>query len=256
MTLGPTKSTLGIGVANRASAPLDVSDLRVHLEAVREGVSFQCSKQVGAAQPTREPKVLGPGASFVFERTLDCALPLVGTYAVRVAVSFGRGEWARPHDVHAFTMRVFATPDVAPRSVDPLPGLWGAVGAGPVLFGDTGRGSGRIVVALVNGGRTPLELPRFRLALRVFRVGTLIPCEEEPMELKTPAVLAAGAAHDEPIEVSCLGLGVPGKYEVLARLQIGSRADHPEIELGRLRIEISNDPTRRFPLLPSPPPLW
>lgn len=247
-TLGPAKPTLAIVIANRGAAPLDVSDLHVHLEAVREGVSFRCAKEVGPPSSVREPQILAPGTTFAFERALDCALPLVGSYAVRVAVSFGRADWAAPREVRAFTIRVFSTPEVAPRNVDPIPGLWGAIGAGAVLFGDSGQGSGRIVVALVNGGRVPLELPRFRLALQVFRVGAPIPCEDEPTDLGAPAVLGAGASYREALEVSCLGLGAPGKYDVVARLQIGGGTDGRAVELGRLRVEITGDPARRLPL--------
>jgi hypothetical protein len=244
-TLGPPKPTLAVTVANRTSAPLDVSNLRVHLEAVREGVSFRCATEVGPSGSRREPPTLAPAVSFVFERTLDCALPLVGTYAIRVAVSFGRGNWARPQEARAFAMRVFASKEAAPTKVEAIPGLWAAVGTAPVQFGDRRGGPGRIVIALVNGDRTPLELPRFRVALRVYRAGVSIPCEDEPIDLDAPAVLGAGASYHKPIEVSCLGLGVPGNYEIAARLRIdGDEAS--AIELGSWRIEVAHDPTRQI----------
>jgi hypothetical protein len=244
-TLAPSKPTLGVVVANRGDLPLDVTGLRVHLEAVREGVSFRCAREVGAPPNAREPRVLAPGASFVFERELDCALPLVGSYAVRVAVSFGGGA---PHEVRAFTLRVFAPPHLEPRTLDAVPGVWGAIGASNVMLGES-SGSGRIVVALVNGARRPIELPPMRLALRTYRVGSPIPCEDEPIALDVPQVLAPGESFHQPVLVSCLGLGVEGSYDVAARLQVGD--GDVETELGRLRIEIATDPSRRVPQVPS-----
>lgn len=249
-TLGPSKPTLSVVVTNRGSAQVDVSNLRVHLEAIREAVSFRCAEEVGAAPGAREPKTLQAGATFAFERTLDCALPLVGNYAIRVGVSFGRGAWAELRDVRAFNLRVFAAPEIEPRAIEPIPGLWGALGATSVMEGRA-SGSGRLVVAIVNGGRTPLELPRFRLALRVYRVGVPIPCEDAPIDLKTPAVLGVGESYHEPVEVSCLGLGVVGKYDIAGLLQMGSTGAGWQTELGRLRVEISNDPTSTIPLVPS-----
>ena len=247
-TLAPSKPMLGVVVTNRGEVPLDVSDLRVHLQAIREEVSFRCAEEVGAGPGAREPEALAVGASFVFERTLDCGLPLVGSYAIHVGVSFGHGSWGVARDVRSFSLRVFATPAIEPRRVEPIPGLWGGLGATSVMQGGQPGRSGRLVVALVNGGRTPLELPRFRLVLRVFRVGTPIPCEDAPIDIHAPAVLGGGESYHEPIEVSCLGLGVAGQYEVAGRLEIGGPEEGSQVELGRLRVEIANEP------LLAPPP--
>jgi hypothetical protein len=253
-TLGASKPTLGVVVVNRGAATVDVSNLRVHLDAIRESVSFHCAEEVGAASGSREPTSLAAGASFTFERTLDCALPLVGSYAIRVGVSFGHGDWSKLREVRAFNLRVFATHELEPRHVEPVPGLWGALGASNVMNGRRAGGPGRLVVALVNGGRTPLELPRFRLALRVYRVGVPVPCEDAPIELKTPPVLGVGESYHEPIDVSCLGLGVLGKYDIAGRLEIGTNGDGWQTELGRIRVEISNELPPAMPDIPSMTP--
>ena len=82
-----------------------------------------------------------------------------------------------------------------------------------------------------------------RVAIRVYRVGNPIPCEDQPLVLGTPAVLGPGDAYYEPIDVSCLGLAVPGTYDVAARLVVprGSEGDR-EIALGRLRVDVITDP--------------
>jgi hypothetical protein len=249
-TLAPPQPTLGVVLTNRTASPVDVSDVRVRLEAVRAGVTFRCAREVGAPPGAHEPRVLAPGASFTFARALDCSLPLVGTYAVRVETSFGGGPW---REAHAFTLRVDAQPTAEPRPIAALPGVWGALGASSVAFGVSPDGDGalgRIVVAVVNGGRDPVELPPLRLALRVYRVGTPIPCVDEPTRLAAPPLLAPGASYREPIEVSCLGLSVPGRYDVAARVVVDGIG---ETEIGRLRVEITNDPARRTPQTPGAP---
>ena len=171
-TLDAPRRDLGIVVENHGSAPLDVSDVRVHLEAVREHSSFHCADEVGPLPNAREPGAIAPGASFVFERSLDCDLPLVGSYVIDVSVSFGHDAWAKRRSVRSFTMSVFATPDVEPRKIAVVPGLWGAIGAQSYVCGRANDGPDRVVVALVNGGDVPIELPHFRLGLRVYRLGS------------------------------------------------------------------------------------
>jgi len=109
-SLSPATPPLDIVVTNRSSSPIDVSDLRVHLDAVREGVSFRCANEVGPAPGAREPATLESGESFVFERAIDCLLPLTGRYDVRASVSFG----ALPSRV-AYPLRALAL-DVQARS--------------------------------------------------------------------------------------------------------------------------------------------
>jgi hypothetical protein len=233
--------TIAIRISNPSDSPLDVANVRAYLEVEREGIPFHCPENVGPNPRLREPAILGPHASYVFERTLDCALPLTGTYHVRVAVSFGRDAWREPRQVRTFTLAVSASAPIAPRPIDRAAGLWAAVGASGVLSGESGAGSGRIAVSLVNAGPSRTSVPPLHLALRVYRGASPIPCEDEPIPLHAPRFLAPGEVHREPVSVSCLGLSVPGQYDVVARLQ---RADAEDLEIGRLRIEISNDPSR------------
>ena len=248
---GAARPSLAVVVTNRSARPLDVSDLRVHLEAARESVAFRCAKEVGAQPGEREPTTLAPGESFVFDRSLDCVLPLVGAYAVRVAVAFGSGPLRIARDVQAFTLTVAALPEVEPREIDGVPGLWAALGSNSKLAGGVGRGNGHTLLTIVNATRSPIELPHLRLAVRVYKVGNPIPCVDEPRDLALPAVLAPGDAHYELVEVSCLGLAVAGTYDVAARLLVrrGTEGDH-EIALGRLRIDVVTDPTLFIP------PVW
>lgn len=245
---GAVKPSLGVVVTNRSSQPLDVSDLRVHLEVTRDGVSHRCAKAVGAPPGDREPTTLGSGDSHTFDRELDCALPLVGAYSVRVGVSFGHGVFSAPRDVRAFGLTVTALPNVEPREVGGLPGLWAAIGSSNKLAGGQGRGFGRTLLTLVSASPKPIEVPPMRLALRVYRVGNPIPCEDEPLALSTPAVLAPGDSYHQSIEISCLGLAEPGTYDIAARLVVprGLEGDRV-IALGRFRLDVVTDPTYFLP---------
>jgi hypothetical protein len=248
--LGAEKPWLGVVVTNRSARPIDVSDLRVYLEAAREGIAFRCARVVGAKPGDREPTALAPGETFVFDRALDCALPLVGAYAVHVGVSFGNGEWSRPHEVRAFNLAVTALPSIAPREIEGRPGLWAAMGSSSKLLGGARGGHGRTVLAVVNATRAPIEPPHMRLALRVYKQGNPIPCEDEPLTLALPEVLGPGETYYEPIEISCLGLSVAGTYDVAARLIVprGTEGDR-EISIGRLRVDVVTDPSLPNPRL-------
>jgi len=254
---GATKPSLGVVVTNRTPEPVDVSDLRVHLEAAREGVEFRCAEEVGPQMGDREPSSLAPGESYVFDRALDCALPLVGAYAVRVAVSFGEGPFRTPREVRAFTLTVTALAKVEPHEIEGLPGLWASMGSSNKITGGAGRTFGRTLLTIVNSTRRPIEVPRMRLALRVYRLGNPIPCEDKPLVLGTPQVLGPGDTYSEPVEVSCLGLSVPGTYDVVAKLVVprGSEGDR-EIALGKLRVDVVTDPTIVVPPVYAVPPLY
>jgi hypothetical protein len=241
---GAAKPTLGVVVTNRSAQPLDVSDLRVHLEAAREGVAFRCAKELGAQMGDREPSVLAPGQSYMFDRNLDCALPLVGAYSIRVAVSFGSGPARIPREVSAFNLTVTALPNIEPREIEGLPGLWASMGASNKLAGGVDRGYGHTLLTIVNSSRKPIEVPRMHLALRVYRVGNPIPCEDQPLVIGTPPVLGPGETYTEPIVVSCVGLAKAGAYDIAARLVVprGTEGDR-EIALGKVRVVVVLDPT-------------
>lgn len=249
-TLGPAKPMIDLVLTNHGDAPADIANVRAHVEATREGIAFRCEDSIGPAHGAHEPVVLMPGSSIEIERPLDCALPLAGRYTVRVSASFGKGAWHAPRPVKTFSLNVIAPEHLEPRPIPSLPGVWAAVGASRVLVGESGIGSGRIAISIVNGGASEREMPKMRLSLRVFRRPSPVPCEDGPIEIHLPKRLASGDAYREPIDVSCLGLGVVGHYEVVARLMVDLPDQVVEQEVGRLRIDISDDPSRRMAPLP------
>ena len=156
-------------------------------------------------------------------------------------MAFGKGAFAVPREIRAFELTVSAPPAVEPRRIEAIPGLFCAFGASDVLF--KGESRSGAVVSLVNGSKRPIALPpSISLVVRLYRLGSAIPCEDEPVLLGPPPVLAPGAIYRVPFHVSCLGLSVPGTYEVEARLLIGAGpAATTAVEIGRLRVDVSAD---------------
>lgn len=247
--LAAARPLVRITIRNRRASSMDVSNLRVRLLATRDGVPFQCAGEIGPPERSREPQTLPAGSSAVFERTLDCALPLVGTYSVRVLVAFGRAApWSEGTAVQTLEVKVVASAKSEPQAVQSVPGLWAAVGAGGIVSATSRETNGKLVIALVNGGPAAIDLPPLRVALRVYRAGLSIPCEDEPIKLRAPASLAPGRSHVEVLEVSCLGIGKPGHYDIAARLLVPEAAESDgELPLGRLHVEVASDPSRLDP---------
>jgi hypothetical protein len=240
-TMRAPRPVLRIAVTNPTSQPLDVSDLRVRLDVTRGNQKVRCEDARGEeGSRRREPLELAPGASALFIRTIDCPLALAGTYVVQVVVAFGRVEpFASGIVTKEIALTVAAPPDAQPRAVAAVPGLHAAIGSGGLV--PSSKGKGRIVVALVNATHEPIALPPMHVALQVRRVGTDIPCEDQPTELVLPARLDGSAVITRPVDVSCLGLGVTGTYDVEARLLVGDEV----FPIGSLRVDVSTDPSHR-----------
>lgn len=234
-----------IAVENRGRAPVDVSNLRVRLDASRDGVPFPCSPEVGPEPRSREKSELPPGGAATFERRLDCALPLVGTYVVQIVVALGKsGPWHAGRSVRSLSLRVVSPPDRQPRSLG-SPGLWAAVGSSAVVGASAGDAPSKVAVAIVNGGASAVVAPPLRMALRVYRRGTAIPCEDQPHALELPPTLLPGRSYVQLVAVSCLGLGTPGHYEIAPRILVPASIEREalEVELGRVQVEVSSDPS-------------
>lgn len=247
-TMRAPRPSVRVTITNTTAGMLDVANVRVRLEVSRDGVTLPCAKPAAAEPDAREPLALAPGATETYVRTLDCPLPLAGTYAAKVFVAFGRDGWSEGRPVRDIALTVAAPPDAQPRAIPDVPGLFAAIGSGCEV--PTRVGKGRMVVALVNARKDAIELPPMRLGVRVRKVGTEIPCEDDPARLETPAVLLPGTTHTMPVDVSCLGLSVTGTYDVEARLLVDRPEQTTEHAIGSLRIAVSTDPARNRRLYP------
>lgn len=233
--LGAPRTAVEVVVTNRTSDELDVTRLRLRFAAIREGVSFGCYPDGVASFSAREPTSLAPGATFTYQRWLDCELPLTGTYELRPSVTFGRS--AAAISVAPLRVRV-----VAPRSSDPEPiddrGLFIAVGTSKFVTSRPGRGNASAEVAVVNGSTRALSTPRIRLLTRVRLNGYPLTCESDSVAVDVPPVLASGAVYRERVDVPCVGLEHPGVYGIEVRALLDETR---EVLFGTLRVEITRD---------------
>ena len=228
-----------VRVVNRGDTPLDVSSLRVHLTVEREGTAYRCADDAGPPRGAREPRRLLPRDDHEFERVVDCVLPLAGVYTVRVAVAFGDDAWKRPREVQTSRLAVRSTAALAPRPIGDTP-LRAVISASPMIASAQAKGSGRILIAVVNTGASAMPVPALRVRALVRRSGPGPACEGESIPVRVPAFLDAGASHREPIELSCIALGAPGTYAIEVRLVVDGEE---ELELGTVRVDVTNDPS-------------
>lgn len=91
-------------------------------------VRFPCSEQAGRTFYEHEPSVVAPGESFDYERAIDCALSLPGTYDVVVSARVEGSPWER---IDAFPLRLVASGESAPRAHPSRPGLWATMAGNP-----------------------------------------------------------------------------------------------------------------------------
>lgn len=242
-TLPYDPSTFGLGGAFVGIELTNVSKARVQVDvphatfvAKREGVPFPCEPMIDADHGVREPPFLDPGATFSYHRQLDCRLALPGTYEIAVSLAFGHVE---PVPVGEVRVELVARGPRVPRPHAGISGLFAMVSGDTASRpqGDTKTGYA-VVVALVNGGTRPIDLPASRALFRVTRVGTALPCMDEPVALHPPPRLAPGATHVERVPVSCV-MNKPGAYDVDAALLVGQER---ESAMGRVRLSVSEDP--------------
>jgi hypothetical protein len=242
-TLRAPRPAVRVTITNSTRARLDVSRVRVRLDVRRGGIRVPCERISEPDIAAREPVALAPGASATYLRTVDCPLSLAGRYDAQVIVGFGAGgEWSGGRPVRELTLVVAAPTDARPRPIAAIPGVFAAVGAGPVVPTTYGKGA-RLVVLLVNARSERVALPPLLLAVRVTHVGTAVVCEDEPAPLVAPASLEGGAAVTRAIDVSCLGPGAIGTYEIAARLLVEQEGTEHDHALGSLRLEVTNDPS-------------
>ena len=243
--LGVAGHHVGISLQNTTHGYVELGELRVTFSARREGVPFPCRPLVGAAGGEREPSRLLPFEGHVFERDLDCQLTLPGRYTIGVQLTLGGGA---PIALPELPIDVEPRGGRAPQQHPGVPGLWamtaGDKNARPLSAEGFARGGYAVVIALVNGGPRPLPLRGARVLFRVTRVGTPLPCMDEPVSLKAPLALAPGESHFERIPVTCV-MNKPGTYDIDSALVVDP--DPRELPMGRTRVTVGADPNVIFP---------
>lgn len=243
--LGLAGHHVGIALQNTTGGYLELGELRATFTARREGVEFPCRAAVGHASGEREPRRLRPWEGYVFERDLDCQLTLPGRYTIAVTLTLGG---AVPVTLPSLSLDLEGRGGQVPQAHPGVPGLWamlsGDHNARPLSAEGFAKGGYAVVVAVVNGGPRPLALRGARLLFRVYRVGTPLPCMDEPVTLRPPAVLRPGESHFERIPVTCV-MNKPGTYDIDSVLLVDQ--DPRELPLGRTRVTVGADPNVVFP---------
>jgi hypothetical protein len=241
--LGAAAQSVSIQLMNTSGQSVNVGRLRVAFSATREGVPFQCKEHQGGRVKDREVSTLAPQQSFVFERDLDCAMPLPGTYEVRTYVALtdaAKGE--RGDFAGAFSLTVADSP-FAPRPYLPRPGLYAAMTGNrttaPLLPEAWSRGDYHVVLALVNGSTVPVAAGQARLAFSTYRKGSPLPCSGQTEKLDFPAELAPGSVHVTQAPVACAP-SEEGRYEIVGRLRFDEAGEG--VEVGRVAVKVTRDP--------------
>jgi len=240
--LGIGTQFVGIRLTNSGDRVAVLGRLRATFTATREGVPFPCNDRHRVVGQEREPASLGPGESFVFDRALDCSMPLPGRYEVGVSVALGERASGRGDPIGAFSLEVVGG-TTTPRPYPARPGLYFAMIGGrvtsPLPPEAWRRGDYHVVVAVVNAGPGPIPVGPARLTMETYRVGSPFPCSGQADPLAFPDRLEAGGVHTLQAPVTC-SPSEEGHYVLVGRLALGAVGS--EIEIGRVPLAVSHDP--------------
>ncbi len=245
--LGARGGSVSLSLANRGTRPVQVDHLRIELTATRSGVSFPCKSQVGPPQGYHEPRELGPGQSFLFERSIECEMPLPGRYDIAVygAVNDAGGRGSL---IGQFALDV-APSAAAPRPYPSRPGLYVAMvgehSTRPLSPEAWARGDYHVVLAVVNGSNQPARVDSARLGLLTYRKGSPLPCSGQAEPIRLPVELLPGSTSIVRLPLSCAP-SEEGQYEIVGRVVFGGAE---EIEVGRVSLRVT-----RAPILFDPDP--
>lgn len=254
--LGIGGESVSVKLTNRAEHAVPVEHVRLAFTATREGVSFSCKEHVGGSVSKREPASLAPGQSFVFERDLDCSMPIPGRYDVRADISFGVSDARDP--LGRFSIEVVASTSPVPRPYPNHAGLFvlmtGSRVTRPLPPDAWSRGDYRVVVAAINGSAQPIALGHASLVFRTYKTGSSLACSGQTEPLAFPDQLAPGAVELRQVPVACAP-SEEGHYDIFGDLALGDAKQG--VEIGRVALKVTSDPLlfAPDPLLGDPAPL-
>ena len=241
--LGIGGQPVAVRLTNTGARAVDVQRFRVAFSATRDGVRFPCKEHVGGAMRVREPSSLEPGQSFVFERDLDCSMPIPGTWDVGLYVALkGATESDDGDFVGTFSLEVVQG-QFGPKPYPSRPGLYvvmtGPRATQPFLPEAWARGDYHVVVAFVNGSNRTVPVGPARLAFLTYKQGSPLPCSGQVASLALPGELAPGAIHLAPAPVACAP-AEEGRYEIVGKLTLAESGEG--IDIGRVVLKVKNDP--------------
>ncbi len=245
-SLGVAGRFLSVRLENRGAEAAPIGRVRASFEAMREGVTFPCNEHQNGEFARTEPGLLPAGSSFVFERLLDCMMPLPGQYAVSVWLTGdgwrdAPGATGRRAFVGVLRVDVSSSASNTPRPIPARPGLFALIVGSPVsspLTAEPGtRAVYRVALALVNGAPRPVHLDAVRLLVLLRRPDGEITCRERE-EVEAPSTLEPGAIYRARLPVGCAP-AVEGQYEIQGRLSV---AGGDEVDIGRVGMLVTARP--------------
>jgi hypothetical protein len=243
--LGVGGHSVSVQLTNAGTRSADISRFRVAFTASRDSVPFPCNQHVGDSVKVR-PASLGPGQSFVFERDLDCTMPLPGRYDVSVYVVVRDLAGARGDLAGQFAFDVLESPK-EPLPYLPRPGLYvrmtGARWSRPLSADAWARGDYHVVLSLVNGSGRPVLVGPGQLSFTTYKEGSSLPCSGQAESIVLPDALAPGAVQVLQAPVTCAP-STEGQYEIVGRLALG--ADE-SVEVGRVALKVTRNPVHFAP---------
>lgn len=238
IALGIGGQQVTIAITNEGRAPAPVADLRATFAATHDGVEVPCAEHQGGVPKEREPSELAPGESRTWARNIDCTMPMLGRYDVRVAIGFAG---AAPSPAGAFALDVVGAVGREPRPVAGRDGLLAAV-SGPIVVPPTH--SYEATIAIINRGPLVAPVGTVRIVLRSKPDGKDLWCEGAPNDVAAPEALGPGRMHVARVPLTC-DLGTVGVYSVTASLGFPSARETTEV--GRMRVRVTDDPTLFMP---------
>ncbi len=240
---GPRELSVDLLLTNTTGAPMNVTDPRVGFASHRNGVEYACSDERPGEPRVGAPVWLGPGASLALARTLDCVIPVLGSYAVDVFVGFGPGALDVAHRERDLagraSVQVVGTGAALPRRHPSQKGLEIALVSDTAASvpGEAGNGY-HVTAVFVNTGAAPLRLGPMRVSLRVFSRKHLLSCAAEPFDVARPTTIDPGHVHRVSVPVTCT-LEPKGQYEITAF--VGFVEDPVPVEMGQLELVVAAD---------------
>ena len=102
------------------------------------------------------------------------------------------------------------------------------------------RGDYHVVVAMINDSKKPVEAGTARLTFLTYRGNSTLPCSGAAELLVFPEQLDPGTMSTMSAPVACAP-SEEGTYEIVGRLAFGK--DDAEIEIGRVALTVTSDPT-------------
>lgn len=259
---GPPQPSVRMRVVNTGPSRVDLPAFHAAFTALRDGVSFFCSPQSKSPPTEHEPSWLAPGMAYTFERTLDCTMPLPGSYQIRAYVTIGTQEAVQGQLVETFRFDVLPGTH-PPKAYPSREGLYVSMaGDGltrPLPPEAWARGDYSVLIALINATNRPLAVGAATLTLTTYKVGSSLPCAGNAEPITFADSIAKGAMLIAKAPVTCAP-SEQGDYDIVGNLRLAGSDSN--LVAGSIHLTVTKDPLlfapspRRWDKNLTGPALW